>query len=209
MLNKDTLKEWLDKITDALNEQVWFQELKGKWEELDPQSKTNLKFALCGVGVLSVLMMIFTSIWSVHSLKKELEDKRNLLATIQSANDEARRLRDASAVSATAGGDADQDAGNWIPYFENLTASAGFEKTNLTISAEKPGASSEQSKESLFDLHIKHVNIKNVVKYAFNLENGTRPIKVRNLLIDTKMDHSGYLDATLAVSAFALITANK
>ena len=49
------------------------------------------------------------------------------------------------------------------------------------------------------------MNIKQVVRYAASLESGSRPIKLRNLLIDTKTDPSGYLDATLALSAFTLV----
>jgi hypothetical protein len=35
----------LDAVTDFLNDQPWFQQLKQKWEELDPQSRTYLQIA--------------------------------------------------------------------------------------------------------------------------------------------------------------------
>ena len=35
------------------------------------------------------------------------------------------------------------------------------------------------SKESLFDLSIKHVSVKQVVRLAYFLENGSRPVKLR------------------------------
>ena len=54
---------------------------------------------------------------------------------------------------------------------------------------------------------VKHANIKQVVKFAQGLEAGARPVKLRDLIIDTKPDGSGYLDATLSVSAFSLVQA--
>ena len=67
---------------------------------------------------------------------------------------------------------------------------------------EKPGNPSELAKEALIDLTLKKINIKQAVRYAFNLEHGARPVKLRNLSIETKSDNPGYVDAVLAVSAF-------
>ena len=66
----------------------------------------------------------------------------------------------------------------------------------------------DQAKEAMFDLKLKHVTIRQVVRYAFFLESGGKPVKLRNLTIDTKGDPSGYLDATLAVSGFAVAASN-
>ena len=79
----------------------------------------------------------------------------------------------------------------------------------MTVSAEKPGASGEVAKESLFDLSLKKVSIRQVVKLAYFLESGSQPVKLRNLSIDTNADASGYLDATLSVSTFTLNEGKK
>lgn len=203
MESDSRFQQWLTSVTDWLNEQEWFNQLKAKWEELDPQSRVYLKAAGVGGGFLLLLIFVFSAIWSVHSLKNELADKQELLTSIQSANEELRRLRDETAGSpaaAAAGG------GNWSSYFEGVGTSAGVEKSSLVVSNEKPGANSEQAKETLYDVSLKHVSIKQIVRVAFGLENGTRPVKLRNLAIDTHADPQGYMDATLAVSAFALIT---
>lgn len=198
-MESNKIQEWKDNFIEKLNEQIWFQELKGKWEELDPQSKTNLKFGGFGLGVLVTLIFTFTFIWNVHSLKKELSEKRALLSTIQNANDEVRRLRENIPNVGL------EDRGPWTNYFETLAGTAGFDKSSINISQEKPGASTDQTKESLFDISLKHLNIKQIVRYTFALESGQRPIKLRNLQIDTKNDPNGYLDATLAVSAFSMV----
>ena len=126
---------------------------------------------------------------------------------IETSTDELRRLQEALPGNALKG-DA-QEASPWSAYFETLATTAGMAKSNLNISTEKPGASSDQAKESLFDIDLKHVNVKQVIGYAVSLENGPRPAKIRNLFINTKGDPTGYMDATFAVSGFALVGNSK
>jgi hypothetical protein len=198
------LREWMGSISESLNDQVWFQELKTKWEELDPQSKLYLKFAGVGGGIIFVFVMIISFIWSVHSLKRELSEKQALLNQIQNANDEIYRLR--SSVPGGGGGRAAEgDETPWHAYFENMAPASGIDKSSVTVASEKPGASGDQSKEVLIELQVKHISIKQLVRYALALESGQRPVKLRNLLIDTKGDPTGYLDATFAVSAFTVV----
>ncbi len=204
MVNKAKIDEWMTTATEALNEQEWFQQLRGKWDELDPQSKTYLRFALVGIAVFTVALTVLVSIWNVHVLKSDLNDKMTLLNTIQSSTDEIRRLKD-SIPAAARHADKDESGGGavaWTPYFEGLAATAGIDKTLISVQGEKPGQSSDYSKESLFDIGVKHVNIKQLTKFTLSLETGQKPVKLRNLSIDTQEDLSGYIDATLAVSAF-------
>ncbi len=53
------------------------------------------------------------------------------------------------------------------------------------------------------------MNLKQLVQYAFTLENGTRPVKLRHMTVDTGEDPSGYLNATLSVSTFSLASNGK
>lgn len=207
MENESRFQPWLTGISDWLGEQEWFNQLKAKWEELEPQNRVYFKAGGVAGALLFLMMLVLSAVWSVHSLKNELADKTELVASIQAANDELRRLKDETAGSAAASaGAAAGGGGTWTSYFENVGNTVGVDKTSLTVSNDKPGATSEQAKESLYDLSLKHVSIKQVVRYAFSIENGSRPVKLRNLSIDTHADPQGYMDATLAVSAFALIT---
>ena len=203
--SESKLRESWTKFADWLNEQQWFQELKGKWDELDPQSRQYLKFAGFGASVLLLLGLIFNSIWSVHSLKSEVTEKADLLNVIQTGNDELKRLRE----SAPAGKQADGGGGPWSAYFDSVATNSGLDKANVTLANEKQGNSTDVLKESLFDLSMKKASIKQIVRFAFNLEAGARPVKLRNLTIDTKSDPSGYMDANMSVSAFTLVNPNK
>lgn len=204
---ENKLRDFFEKISQSIGEQQWAQELKAKWEELDLQSKVYLKIAIAASGLLLVLFAIFSSVWSVHKLKQELTDKRNLLSMIQNSTDELRRLQDALPDSALRG--SVKEVGPWSTYFETLASGAGMDKSNLNISVEKPGTAGDQAKEVLFDIDLKHVNIKQVINYAVSLENGQRPTKIRNLEIKTKGDPTGYMDAAFAVSGFTMVVNSK
>jgi hypothetical protein len=203
----EKLTEWTTTLSDSLHEQAWFQELRGKWDELDPQSKIYLKFAALGALGLSIIVLVLSAVWRVHGLKTEYEEKTQLLNTIQNANDEIRRLKDSIPLEARRGdageskipGDAE---GGSLAYFQSLASTHGIGSGNLSIRSEKPGTSNEYSKEILLELSMKHINVKQLVRFAYALENGKRPVKLRNLAINTQADSSGYLDATLALSAF-------
>lgn len=205
MESDSRIGQWMSSVTDWLNEQVWFQELKTKWEELDPQSRTYLKFAAFGGTVALAIAIVLGSIWSVHSLRSELEEKQDLLSMIENANSELRRLREANAA-APASAQSGAQGGPWNTYLENLAStSAGIDKGSVTVSPEQAAKSeSETVKEAMLDVSVKHVSIRQVVRYAYSLETGSRPVKLRSLMIDTKADPSGYLDATLSVSGFTM-----
>lgn len=202
MASNSRITEAFSSIGDKISEQQWFQELKGKWDELDPQSRTYLQIAAAGVTLLGTLFIVFSFIWSVHKLKNDVADKSDLLSMLQNANEELRRLKESNtAASAAASTDP------WPNYLESTAANAGIVKPGIAVSDPKPGSSGETTKETLFDLNLKHVTIRQVIRYAQALESGSRPVKLRNLVIDTKADPTGYMDATLSISAFALAQA--
>jgi len=200
MLNSAKIKEWMDSAADSISEQQWFQELRGKWEELDPQSRNYVKLAAFGASVLSVFFVILSALWSVHSLNNELSEKRALLDMIQSANDELRMLK-----SSIPGGAGAERESSWASYFESSASTSGLDRSSLNISTEKPGNSTDQTKEAMYDISIKHISIKQLVRYVVALENGQRPVKFRNMQIETKGDSQGYLDVNLALSAFTIV----
>ncbi len=204
MVNKASLNEWMSSASDRLHEQQWYQEIRGKWDELDPQSKTYLKFALAILATLSVVFLLLSAVWKVHSLKSELEEKTSIVNFIQNANDEIHRLREATPAGSSPTGKEEAPT-PWLTYFETLASNARIDHANLSMQSEKPGVVTEYSKEALIELAVKHISIKQLVNFVSALESGRRPVKLRNLLIDTQDDPSGYLNATLALSSFTQI----
>ncbi len=196
---ESTIGQWWSKTSEWLNEQSWFQQLKSQWDELDAQNRLYVQLVAAGAGALVVAYVIFGFISSVHRLRDEVNEKSELLTMLQSSNDELRRLKE---TSANVSGAASTEP--WPAYFDGMANASGLAKDGYTISDPKPGASSDVSKEVLFDIVVKHASIRQVVKFAQALETGPRPVKLRNLTIDTIPDGTGYLDTQLSVSAFSL-----
>jgi hypothetical protein len=203
MEEKSRIAQLLDSVTDWLNDQEWFQQLKAKWEELDPQSRLYAQFAAAGGFFLIVVFGLFSFYWSVHKTKQELSTKSELLTMVSTAANELHTLQAANSSMSAAGGGGSSEP--WPTYFETTAGGAGIPKTNLTISDSKTGSSNDIAKETLYDLSMKKVSIRQAIRLAQSLESGPRPVKLRNLTIDTQPDGSGYLDVTLSVSAFAMV----
>ncbi|MEK6706572.1 MAG: hypothetical protein AABZ06_12380 [Bdellovibrionota bacterium] len=201
MGTKKKIGNIVHKAGDFVSEQQAFQQLKAKWDELDPQSRMYLKVLSASAGSLLLIFIMASSIYNVYRIKKDVTTKLDLLMLVQSANDELRRLKESNASATSA--HADLDSTPWPAYFENVASNAGIGKEVFSVSTEKmPEKPVGETKESLFDISLKHINIKQAIRYAVNLESGAKPVKLRNLAIDTKQDPKGYLDATLSVSAF-------
>ncbi|MFZ9596515.1 MAG: hypothetical protein ACO3A2_10610 [Bdellovibrionia bacterium] len=198
----DKLKALMDQFQQWLGEQVWAQQLQEKWDELDQQSKLYVQLVGAALGVLFGVFLILSAIWSVHSLKKEYQEKQNLLSSLQSSMEELRRLEDQ--IPPTAQSSSKEGSTSWSEYLEALAAGSGMDKTHFTLSPEKLGNSSERSKEFLFDISLKHISIKHLIQYIVSLENGAKPVKLRNLSVNTNNDPAGFIDASLAVSAFKI-----
>ncbi|MDR3607245.1 MAG: hypothetical protein P4M08_07690 [Oligoflexia bacterium] len=193
-------------INQWLGEQEWYQQIKAKWDEQDQESKSYLQIAAVGLVTAFVLYLVLSFIWGVHTLKREVDDKSQLLLQLQSANEDLQKLRSAnSSLSAIA----NPDNGPWPPYFEGYAGQIGISHENLSVSESKAGTTNDLSKEALYDVTVKKVNVHQLVRFAYALETGSRPVKLRNLTINTQPDLSGYLDATLSVSAFTLLNTTK
>lgn len=211
------LSQLISQIADKLSDQAWFQQIKAKWDELDAQSKTYLRLAVLGAVALFAIVLVFSAMWNVRSLRNEFSDKTELIALLQRAGDEMRQIRNSLPPGAGIGGGGGQ-AMPWPAYLEAAGLNAGVEKASLTVKPQEGAASTpppskkgskdmaatELAKEELFEVQLKHVDIKQVVRYTLGLENGAKAVKVRNLMIDTGADLDGYLNATLAVSTFTV-----
>jgi hypothetical protein len=204
MENESRLAQMMEKAREWISEQEWFQELKGKWDELDPQSKMYARLGGMIGGVVIFLMIVLSSLWSVQSLKSELQGKQELLDQLQSSSDELSRLKGESMGM----GDTNEKP-NWPGFVTDKASRAGIDGGSVEVSPEKPGESKGETRETMFDVQIKHVSIKQVVRFAFNLETAEKPVKLKTLAIDTKADPEGYMDAVLSVSAFSTASEEK
>jgi hypothetical protein len=196
---KGKLAALVQQLAEKLQENPAFQKLRAKIDELDPQSRLYLNGAIATTAVLATLGVIWGSYSAAQRARSDYQEKLALTEMIQNASVELRQLRE---KNAGAGGTRSDVPAPWPPYLESQALQLGIIKESLTLGPEREGKSSEQNKESLIDLQLKKINIKQLARFAAALERGSRPVKIRALTIDTHPDASGYLDATLALSAF-------
>ncbi len=221
MENESTFGRMFQGFSDKIQDQVWYQQGKAKWDERDARAKMAIKYAsLIGGGAL-LIGLVGSSVYSVADQKHEIDEKLGLVQKIQSAQDELRRLRE---VTAQFNGAGDQP---WGQFITAKAMPAGIDPSTLTIVSEiviaanaaattkdvrgkskdpKDAAppSSAGPEETVVEAGIKKINVRQLAKFLHEIENGGATVKVRKLQIDTHPDESGYLDATVVVSAFRL-----
>jgi hypothetical protein len=206
-------------FSDKIQDQVWFQQGKAKWDELDARAKTALKYASLIGSAFLVVSFVASSLYSVAAQKNEIDEKLALIQKIQGAQDELRRLKE---VTSRFNGGGDEP---WGQFLQQKGASAGIDPTTVQILTEgvlasgttppprgKPAKGSKEPEpaatvgpeETVIEAALKKVNVRQLTKYLHEIENGGRTVKVRSLKIDTHPDASGYLDASIVVSAFRL-----
>ncbi len=221
MENESRFSQALRNASDKIQDQVWFQQLKVKWDELDARAKLAVKYTtLIGVSAL-LLGLVGTNLYAVADKKRDIEERMSLITKILSAQDELKRLRDVT--SRVSGGDQQP----WVEFFQSKAQPAGFDASIVQVLSEKvlstsapaPQKDARNSKDSktaapapvisgpeetIIEAEIKHVNVRQLVRFVHEVENGGRTVKVRRLQIDTAPDETGFLDAKLIVSAFKL-----
>lgn len=208
-------------FSDKIQDQVWFQQLKVKWDELDARAKIAIKYTSLIGGTVLTLGLVGTNLYSVAEKKKNIDERLSLITKIQSAQDELRRLKDVTSRFNGA------DAQPWAEFLQSKAPTAGFDPSVIKVVSEKIVSDSSASgakdaktakdtkttspasgitgpEETVLEAEIKHINVRQLVKFVHEVENGGRTVKVRRLKIDTNPDASGFLDATLSVSAFKL-----
>ncbi|MCC7442638.1 MAG: hypothetical protein IT285_13460 [Bdellovibrionales bacterium] len=197
MENESRIRVAWKQLMDKLGEQQWFRELKAKWDELDPQSRRNARVGGLAAVALTVGGIILSSMYTVAAKRSDFNDKSEILGMIRNASEEMRSLKGGSRPASADG------MPNWPAYFRGKATNAGLDASTITVSTEKKGNSGNSTIESMFDVSLKRVNVRQLAKYAFYLQNGEQPVKLKHLKIDTDGDE-GHLNASLDVSAFSL-----
>ncbi len=197
MAIKDKIQESFDKIREQLNQAVWFQEAKAKWEEIDPQHQFYAKLGLISSGLAIILAFFISNLISIGNLKQEYADKLELTETLRQANDELRILN--AKTSAISGSGSQKP--NWVELFSSLASNAGIQPTSLKAAESGRPKENTPLQEIFYKIDLTKVNIKQVVRFAYGLEHEVQPIKLRNLTIDTD-GGQGYLNANLVLSVF-------
>ncbi|MCM0605376.1 MAG: hypothetical protein KA715_04740 [Xanthomonadaceae bacterium] len=185
------------KFSDAISSQVWFQELKSKWEQLDSSQQTKVKFGSAAVAMLTVVGIILSFGLNSLSLKNELKNKRELLKLLSQANEEIK----------TNSNESDSNASKfqtiqWKKHIETLITQQMINPTQLEWKDEKRIASQNPSQlETWLEFKLNEIELRQLVKLSIILETNQPPLKVRSLIVDSSRN-KGKVMASFAVSGF-------
>jgi len=135
---------------------------------------------------------------SVSDKQAELDEKLALIKHLNRSQDELRRLRDNNPLSGM--GASDQP---WAGDIETQASQKVIAAENLKVNeqAAQVGSNGAPS-EQLIDIDVKKVNVRQLVKLVFQLENGARPAKVKTLQVDTEPDESGYVNLKFSLLTY-------
>lgn len=194
---RERFSEFTSRISDSLEKQVWYQQAKSKWEELPAQTRQRITLISLLSGFVMATSLSIAYWFHVKSIEHDLYQKLAIIELINNSADELRALRNSRPSGS--------QSGNWSDYFHDVAQNANIDSSIVQVSDEKPAAGNAKSltKESYFTVTLAKSNVIQITQYAFELENGTRPVKIKQLDIDTHQDPEGYIDAKFVVSAFS------
>lgn len=187
-------------MLDKIREQEWYQQIQGAYQQLPAEQQTYVKWGTLGGGTLLLLALIATMAGSAGTLRREYHDKQELVRLVTDASEELRRLRGQSSAMTTAGGEQ-----NWKSILESMVSAQGLPPEALEIIQEAPGASQNLIQETLIEFRIKSVPIRPLVQILTQIHQGTPPMKLKGLLIESDSasgQATGQLNAKLNISGY-------
>lgn len=133
----------------------------------------------------------------VNGLKAAIEEREDLIGYLQRSADNIKQFKAQQASSNT-------DVSSPLPTFvESVISRAGLDRGKTEIGAEHPGTEEKESVEMLLDVKLSQVNLRQLSQFMFQAtEMGSgRGLNIKDLIVDTKNDPTGFLDATVTLAA--------
>lgn len=186
----------LDRFFETVRESEAFQQIKGKYDELDSQAKVYVNLGALAAVILLIVLSVLIGMAKVNGLKSEIEEREELIGYLQRSADTIKQLRAQQSAS-------NADTSSPLPTFvENVLSRAGLDRGKAEIGAEHPGAEEKDSVEMLLDVKLNQVNLRQLSQFLFQVteQGAARGLNVKDLVVDTKGDPSGWLDASVTIA---------
>lgn len=195
--------QWLPPLLERISENEVFKQLKAKWDELDPQSRLYARSAMGVLGTLTVLTLVLSTLGKTSRLEHEVAEKTELISMLNSATDEIKILGATPSTtkpSDEAGG-AEGKEPDWNATIQAFGEPSRIPKEKITLSSPLTPQSSDSVKESLIDVSLSQINVRQLLTFLVQAESSEHAIRVRNMQVDT-IGTDGHLQAKIALSAF-------
>lgn len=182
------------KLSESIASQVWFQELKTKWDQLDSAQQSMAKIGGVITGVLAVIGVLVSFGLSAHGLKQDLKNKRELLKLLSQMSEESKPSSTESEASA--------QTLQWKKEIESITSRLMINTSQIEWKDEKRIASQNPAQlETWLEFKLNDIELRQLVKLSVAIETHQPPLKVRALNVDSSRS-KGKVLATFSVSGF-------
>jgi hypothetical protein len=182
-------------VLEKIKEQEFYQQLQASYQQLSAEQQTQLKWGSAGIGFLVLFWLIFSVIKASNGAREEYYEKQEMARVINDASDEIRRLKGQSSGIVSSGGK------DWKSIIEQRGTSIGIPRESLEVTKEGAGASLNVIQESLLELKLKNVQLRPLVQFLTQIEQGSPPMKLKGLQIETGAEE-GKLSARVNLSGY-------
>jgi type II secretory pathway component PulM len=190
----DSISEKLNSSLDSIKDQQWYQQISNSYQQLSPEQQSYVRWGGLGLIFILLVYLIYSATDSANSVKTEYFEKQELLAVVNQAGDEIRRLKGQNS------GFAGNVGQNWRSVLQNVVSSQGLAPEALEVTKESAGTSQSMIQETLIEATLKGVTIRPLVQILYQIEHHSPPMKLKGLKVDALSD--GQLNASLIMSGY-------
>jgi type II secretory pathway component PulM len=182
-------------MLDRMKEQEWYQQLNSAWSQLPPEQQRMARIGGTLSGFLIAAYLMFSTYDSAHTAKEEYYQKEELARILTQANDEIRRLKGQNSGIQQGGPQ------SWAGVFQGLATLQGLPASSVEILKESPGATQGVIQESLLEVKLKGLQVRQLVPFLYQIEHGNPPMKLKGLIVEPSSEE-GLLNAKVNVSGY-------
>jgi type II secretory pathway component PulM len=182
-------------MLDRMKEQEWYQQLSSTWSQLPPEQQRMVRIGGTVSGLLIAGYLMFSTYDSAHTAKVEYYQKEELARILTQANDELRRLKGQNS------GIQQEGPQSWAAVFQGMASMQGLPNTAVEILKESPGATQGVIQESLLEVKLKGLQVRQLVPFLYQIEHGTPPMKLKGLIVEPGSE-DGLLNAKVNLSGY-------
>lgn len=190
----------LDKVVEKIRDSEAYQQIRGKYDELDSQTKLYVNLGAVAGTVLFVFLTLVVSMAKLNGLKNDINEREELIGYLQRSSDQIKQLK--AQQASTRGLDTSSPLSQFV---SNVATSNRIDPSKVEVSSERPGvAPDKDTLETLLDIKLNQVNLRQITQFLFALtdQGSARGLNIKDLTVDTKGDPSGWMDANLTVAAY-------
>jgi hypothetical protein len=180
---------------DKMKDQEWYQQLNSAWTQLPPEQQRLARIGGTITAFIIAGYLMFSTYESAHTAKEQYYQKEELTRILTQANDELRRLKGQNAGIQQGGPQ------SWSSIFEGMATLQGLPATAVEILKESPGAAQGMIQESLLEVKLKGMQVRQLVPLLYQIEHGTPPMKLKGLIVEPSSE-DGLLNAKVNVSGY-------